>query len=650
MTYDMRDAISKIDNIPLVKESIPELTKLANGFDPSIPGYLALGRLHQITNLAKSAKTAEPPQGTIKDKTTQAAGLMALMGGRGQMAAQNSAAQTMRQPGPVPQNTPEPEMQMEANPEEMMGMGMADGGITSMDIDPRMFNFDGGGIVTFANPEKEKKQQVKEKDKDEETSSTIGRFLRSLIAPLAETGESAYKAGQAFGTEPGLFEQLTESQRIAKERAAEEIRNPTPPPPKISPEEMAKRNEQNRLRSSFEAQYRQGNTASSPYAGTPLISPEMQKATNMQPPAPPKPPMGGINDGKMPVPGANIPTIGTGAPQAMPENKFLTATEKFIGQQPEVFNEAAETAKIKARNEAAGIGTYANVMREQQKNMRDQFERSRPTLNEDIVGMLRRYARPGAMAGDVGDEANTQMRTDRAARMQFAQDQFKVTEAIERLEEARRTGNVDKIAAAEAAVKKANIDLRNHQMTAAASAASVVSADQRSAADRAQQLQIENAKLQAKKAELAIMNKDSDIAKIMKEVEALEKAGKPAEALKKLELWGKANALKMGAKYDAKDNAPTPDQISKAITARLRAMNGMDILDLKSKDPAKRAKAEANIKATKDAVLKEYQVGGGGGGGGAKPTLEEFMAKAKPANPNTPDAELKAYYQKNYGG
>jgi hypothetical protein len=653
MTYDMRDAISKIDNIPLVKESIPELTKLANGFDPSIPGYLALGRLHQITNLAKSAKTAEPPQGTIKDKTTQAAGLMALMGGRGQMAAQNSAAQTMRQPGPVPQNTPEPEMQAEVNPEEMMGMGMADGGITSMDIDPRMFNFDGGGIVTFANDVKEKKQQVKEKE--EEKTSTLGNMFREILAsislPASEVGDSVYRAGQALGTSPGLLEELTPSQRAAKERAAEEIRNPTPSPPKISPEEMAKRNEQNRLRSSFEAQYRQGNTASSPYAGTPLISPEMQKATNMQPPAPPKPPMGGINDGKMPVPGANIPTIGTGAPQAMPENKFLTATEKFIGQQPEVFNEAAETAKIKARNEAAGIGTYANVMREQQKNMRDQFERSRPTLNEDIVGMLRRYARPGAMAGDVGDEANTQMRTDRAARMQFAQDQFKVTEAIERLEEARRTGNVDKIAAAEAALKKANIDLRNHQMTAAASAASVVSADQRSAADRAQQLQIENAKLQAKKAELAIMNKDSDIAKIMKEVEALEKAGKPAEALKKLELWGKANALKMGAKYDAKDNAPTPDQISKAITARLRAMNGMDILDLKSKDPAKRAKAEANIKATKDAVLKEYQVGGGGGGGGgAKPTLEEFMAKAKPANPNTPDAELKAYYQKNYGG
>ena len=655
MTYDMREAISKIDGIPLVKESIPELTKLANGFDPSIPGYLALGRLYQLTNLAESAKAAEPPQGTIKDKTTQAAGLMALMGGRGQMAAQNSATQTMRQPGPVPQNTPEPEMQAEVNPEEMMGMemGMADGGITSMDIDPRMFNFDGGGIVTFANPEKEEKQVVKDKNKkkEEETSSTIGRFLRSLIAPLAETGESAYRSGQAFGTEPGLFEQLTESQRAAKERAAEEIRNPTPPLPKVSPEEMAKRNEQNRLRASFEAQYRQGNTASSPYAGTPLISPEMQKATNMQPPAPPKPPMGGINNGKMPVPGANIPTIGTGAPQTMPENKFLTATEKFIGQQPEVFNETAEAAKIAARNKAAGIGTYAETMRKQQADLAKQFESSRPTMNEDIVGLLRRYSRPGAMAGDVGDEANTQMRTEREARMQFKQDQFKITEAIERLEEARRTNDVVGIAKAEADLKKANIDLRNHQMTAAANAASVVSADQRSAADRAQNLQIETAKLQVEKAKLAQMGKDSDIAKIMKEVEALEKAGKPDEALKKLELWGKANALKMGVRYEGKGNAATPNEISKAITARIRAVNGMDLLDLKSKDPAKRAKAETNIQATKDSVLKEMQGAvGGGGGGGAKPTLEEFMAKAKPANPSTSDAELKAYYQKNYGG
>ena len=639
MTYDMREAISKIDNIPLVKESIPELTKLANGFDPSIPGYLALGRLYQITNLAESAKAAEPPQGTIKDKTTQAAGLMALMGGRGQMAAQNSAAETMKQPGPVPQNTPEPEMQMEANPEEMMGM--ADGGITSMDIDPRMFNFNEGGIVAFANPEKEKKQLVKEKE--EEKTSTIGNMLRDILAsislPASEIGDSVYKAGQAFGTSPGLLEELTPSQRAAKERAAEEIRNPTP---KVSPEEMAKRNEQNRLRASFEEQYRQGNTATSPFAGTPLISPAMQKATNMQPP---KPPMGGINNGKTPVPGANIPAIGAGTPQALPENKFLTATEGFIKQAPEVFNEDAETRKLNARNEAAGIGTYAKVMREQQQQLRDQFERSRPTMNEGIVGALRAYARPGARAGDVGGEITGQMREDREARMQFAQDQFKVTEAIEKLEEARRTGNVDKIAAAEAAVRKANADLRNHQMTAAASAANTQGRSMDSAADRAQQLQIENAKLQVKKAELAQLGRDPEAIRILKQVEALEAQGKTKEALALIEKLGQIHAAMSGARYTGKSTAPTETQIRNAIRDQHRLENQMNFMTLTKKNakPAEKAAAQAAIDATEKRVRADMTRGtdGGGGGGSMSPQDKQALEWAN-SNPNDPrSAQIK---------
>ena len=639
MTYDMREAISKIDNIPLVKESIPELTKLANGFDPSIPGYLALGRLYQITNLAESAKAAEPPQGTIKDKTTQAAGLMALMGGRGQMAAQNSAAETMKQPGPVPQNTPEPEMQMEANPEEMMGM--ADGGITSMDIDPRMFNFNEGGIVAFANPEKEKKQLVKEKE--EEKTSTIGNMLRDILAsislPASEIGDSVYKAGQAFGTSPGLLEELTPSQRAAKERAAEEIRNPTP---KVSPEEMAKRNEQNRLRASFEEQYRQGNTATSPFAGTPLISPAMQKATNMQPP---KPPMGGINNGKTPVPGANIPAIGAGTPQALPENKFLTATEGFINQKPEVFNEDAETKKLNARNEAAGIGTYAKVMREQQQQLRDQFERSRPTMNEGIVGALRAYARPGARAGDVGGEITGQMRDDREARMQFAQDQFKVTEAIEKLEEARRTGNVDKIAAAEAAVRKANADLRNHQMTAAASAASTLSADQRSAADRAQNLQIETARLNIEKAKLAQLGRDPEAIRILKQVEALEAQGKTKEALALIEKLGQIHAAMSGARYTGKSTAPTETQIRNAIRDQHRLENQMNFMTLTKKNakPAEKAAAQAAIDATEKRVRADMTRGtdGGGGGGSMSPQDKQALEWAN-SNPNDPrSAQIK---------
>jgi len=635
MTYDMREAISKVDNIPLVKESIPELTKLANGFDPSIPGYLALGRLYQITNLAESAQAAKPPQGTIKDKTTQAAGLMALMGGRGQMAAQNSATQTMRQPGPVPQNTPEPEMQAEVNPEEMMGMemGMADGGITSMNIDPRMFNFDGGGIVAFANDLDKKKQQVKEKDKDEGTS-IAGDLLRAILEPYENLTERQKLRREFEQNKPGFFESQTEAQK--RERAAKanltqsqlnQLLMGAPTLPPVTPEQN--------VETARETQRLGLNAAARQQPAVMNENPELVPGVPQQPPpAPPKPPMGGINNGKTPVPGANIPAIGAGIPQALPENKFLTATEGFINQKPEVFNEATETAKINARNEAAGIGTYAKVMREQQQGMRDQFERSRPTMNEGIISALRAYAKPGARAGDVGGEFNEQSREDRESRMQFAQDQFKVTEAIEKLEEARRTGNVDKIAAAEAAVNKANADLRNHQMTAAASAASTLSADQRSAADRAQTLQIENAKLQVEKARIAAMHKDSETIQMLKDVEALQKAGLVEEAKKKLENYAEIKEAGIGARYKGKNIAPTVAEIAKILETAYSKRNAMDQMTLSNKNakPADIARAKANIERTKQDVLNTLKVtgGGGAGGGGAKPPITEAEYKALP--------------------
>ena len=627
MTYDMREAISKIDSIPLVKESIPELTKLANGFDPSIPGYLALGRLHQITSLAESAQAAKPPQGTIKDKTTQAAGLMALMGGRGQMAAQNSAAQTMNQPGPVPQNTPAPEMQTEAAPEEMMGM--ADGGITSMDVDPRMFNFDGGGIVTFANPEKEKKQLVK----DEERKSSFDSLIESLISPFKGAYEAGQEAGEYVRQSPGYFERLTPTERAAKEAKAAPFALNAPSREEreaakqaaLEAQQSAYRAEQNRLRASHKAAMLSGNSSDSP---------SLQAA-------PPTPPMGGINDGSTRIPGANVGPIAVGPTQAMPENKFLTATEKFVNQAPETFNETAETAKIAARNKAAGIGTYADVMRQQQADLAKQFEASRPTMNEDIVGMLRRYARPGAMAGDVGDEVNTQMRTEREARMQFKQDQFKITEAIERLEEARRTNDVAAIAKAEADLKKANSDLRNHQMTAAASAASTVSADQRSAADRAQQLAIETSKLNMEKAKLAQLSRDPEAIRILKQVEALEAQGKTKEALELVERVGKIHAAITGVRYTGAPEKNKDWEHEKLVQQTIKDRAGIILSRLQSGSlkPEEEAKLTAKLNKITDQVRAEYPTPGAKTGGDGKMSAQDQQAlEWAKANPDDPRA------------
>ena len=661
MAYNIQEAIRQVDSIPLVEESIPELTDLANGSNPNIPGYLALGKLHQITSLAENAQTAKPPQGTIKDKTTQAAGLMALMGGRSQQAAQQSQMQQAQQPGAVPQGTPEPPMQEEAMPEDMMFA--AEGGIMRADIDPDMFRFDGGGIVAFANPEKEKKQQVKEKE--EEKTSTLGNMWRDIIAsisnPMSQVGDSVIRAGQAFGTSPGLLEELTPRQRAAKEQAAEDIRNPDAKrvlDSYLRPDQTVRNNEQNRLRASYNQQYREGNTANSPYEGKPLISPEMQQAMAGQNPPPaapskPRPPMGGINDGKTQIPGGNAPATGPIVPQPLPENKFLTATEKFVNQAPEVFDEAKETSKINARNEAAGIGTYAKVMREQQAKMRDQFDASRPSMSEGIVGALRAYARPGAMAGDVGGELTGQMSKERDARMQFEQDQFKVTEAIEKLEEARRTGNVDKIAAAEAAVKKANADLRNHQMTAAASAAGTLGKAQEGSLDRAQQATTEKnrlaydyAKLAVERSKVAAMGKDSDIMQILKRSEALEKDGKIDEATKLLERWGAANAMKVGsAKYDGKSREPTKTEIDNAINKAHKLKNSMDFFLLSNKNakPADKAAAQARIDATTKEVMDRLTGGDSkGGGGGGRPISEaEYKALPKGATYIAPDGSQR---------
>jgi hypothetical protein len=281
-------------------------------------------------------------------------------------------------------------------------------------------------------------------------------------------------------------------------------------------------------------------------------------------------------------------------------------------------------------------------MREQQENLRKQFENSRPSMNEGIIGALRSYARPGARAGDVGGEITGQMREEREARMSFEQDQFKVTEAIEKLEEARRTGNVDKIAAAESAVKKANADLRNHQMTAAASAANTLGKSQEGALDRAQQLQIENAKLAVEKAKIAAMHKDSETMQLLKQVEALQQAGKPEEALLKLKNYGDIKEAGMGARYRPKDTAPTVLQITNAIEKAYEKRNSIDLMTLSNKNakPADRARAQANLERTKQDVLNTLKVtgGGDGGGGSAKPMTEaEYKALPKGATYTDPN-------------
>jgi hypothetical protein len=129
------------------------IMEYANGKNPQVPPYLALGELNRRKQMEQSSKTGTPPDGTVKDKlekeiTGQAADLM--QAGAAKQAQSNEQLQQslMGQPQPVPEGTPQPPQPEEEMPDMPQ---MAAGGLTSLPTSD-MFKFaSGGGVVAFAD-------------------------------------------------------------------------------------------------------------------------------------------------------------------------------------------------------------------------------------------------------------------------------------------------------------------------------------------------------------------------------------------------------------------------------------------------------------------------------------------------------------------
>lgn len=123
----------------------------ANGMNPEVPPYLALGELNRRKKMEQAMQPAEMPQGTVKEQLEQEVGLAALQkqlmnqlqtqGLRQQQAAMSQGQQMANMPGPAPQGVPQPEV-----PEEM-----ASGGITTINVPDDQFEFGSGGIIAFKN-------------------------------------------------------------------------------------------------------------------------------------------------------------------------------------------------------------------------------------------------------------------------------------------------------------------------------------------------------------------------------------------------------------------------------------------------------------------------------------------------------------------
>jgi len=170
----------------------------ANGMNPEVPPYLALGELNRRKKMEQAMQPSEMPQGTIKEQLEQEVGLAALQkqlmnqlqtqGLRQQQAAMSQGQQMANMPGPAPQGLPQPEV-----PEEME---MADGGVATLRVPDDQFEFGSGGIIAFKEGgDKGRRIPTSELDIDPLGTSEAG--TEAYLAKLAKEAEEKKKQEDA---------------------------------------------------------------------------------------------------------------------------------------------------------------------------------------------------------------------------------------------------------------------------------------------------------------------------------------------------------------------------------------------------------------------------------------------------------------------
>jgi len=158
----------------------------ANGMNPEVPPYLALGELNRRKQMEQ--KAAQPPQGTVKENIEQQMATMQMQAAKQKQMAQQMAQQGAQAQMPIPPGVPEPQMQ--AQPE--------DSGVARLPV-PEM-NFGSGGIVAFANDNPED-QLVRDEEKRriqrlalQNQSKIPNPILPQPVDPVAVLAQRAMQA------------------------------------------------------------------------------------------------------------------------------------------------------------------------------------------------------------------------------------------------------------------------------------------------------------------------------------------------------------------------------------------------------------------------------------------------------------------------
>ena len=210
------------------------LMQYANGMNPQIPPFLALGELNRRKKMQENAAAEQAKEmagaPSIKQQIEQAAGLMSLQGARQQAAMQQAASQQAAMPMPAT-NT------VQSEPVQLAVGGMIDpvgerdymgGGAVSPDMEEgiasiplrnlfKRSDFAGGGIVAFAGKDESLVKYDPNRDEfsPDEPAGSMGEFLLNLLPSLPKlTSQKKYK-------DPVTGEILSYEEYMARAREAD---------------------------------------------------------------------------------------------------------------------------------------------------------------------------------------------------------------------------------------------------------------------------------------------------------------------------------------------------------------------------------------------------------------------------------------------
>jgi hypothetical protein len=195
---EVQDNLNKLLPRP---ESIQYLTAAAQGGNPEVPPFMALARISEINKQMQTAQNkpqppAEPLNQSLPKQALQGMGIGALP--QGQPAPQGAPQQAPAQGAP---------QQAPAQGAPQTVMAAAGGGLMSLPVDPRMFEYGSGGVVAFNGEDGD--QEVEDEDVGEESDAGAG----------AGSGVSYDAVAELRRLQPQIEAQMKQGVRPVRSRA-----------------------------------------------------------------------------------------------------------------------------------------------------------------------------------------------------------------------------------------------------------------------------------------------------------------------------------------------------------------------------------------------------------------------------------------------